>query len=118
MEESMARNKSKDSYVAKAMAQLVTGKTFTMAEFRDQLAGGNEQRALRMIQWMRAKEGIQFAITKTNRSIETIRVVNIAEMVAKLNTIMKVQATAATVATSARTAATAPSSVQAAVPSV
>ena len=114
----MARTKSKDSYVAKALAQLVTGKTFTLAEFRDQLAGGNEQRALRMIQWMRTKEGVQFAITKTNRTIDTIRVVNIAEMVAKLNTIMKVQAPTAAVATPARTAAPAPSSAKAALTSV
>ena len=114
----MARNKSKDSYVAKALAQLVTGKTFTLAEFRDQLAGGDEQRALRMIQWMRTKEGVQFAITKTNRSIDTIRVVNISDMVAKLNTIMKVQAPAAPTATPARTATPKPSSVKAALTSV
>lgn len=83
----MARKKSANSYVMKALAQLATGRTFTFEEIRDQLAQANAPRAHRILRLMRLVEGAKLEIVRAGvnkRAIGSVRLLNIDEMAAKL----------------------------------
>ncbi len=73
--------KKKVMFTRQALTQLATGKIFTFSEFRDQLAGGDEGRAKKMIQLMPKTQGAQFLLTKTGNTIDTIQLGNVPEMV-------------------------------------